>query len=157
MQLNLGCGERHLPDHVNIDLRPGPAVDLVADGLRLPFADNSAEAVRAFDFLEHVRNDQRVGIIEEIWRVLKDGGVFEHLTPSTDGRGAFQDPTHLSFWCINSWFYYCPHMIGGKRHYGIRARFQAHQLRDIETDRQDRVIHTYGLMTAVKGEGAMLQ
>jgi hypothetical protein len=26
--------------------------------------------------------------------------------PSTDGRGAFQDPTHRSFWCENDWDYY---------------------------------------------------
>ena len=28
------------------------------------------------------------------------------LTPSTDGRGAFQDPTHVSFWNSNSFWYY---------------------------------------------------
>ena len=26
--------------------------------------------------------------------------------PSTDGRGAFQDPTHVSFWNSNSFWYY---------------------------------------------------
>lgn len=154
MQINLGCGEKRLPDHVNIDVRPGPAVDLLADGLSLPFADGTVDAVRAFDFLEHVENNRRIAIIEEIWRVLRDGGVFEHLTPSTDGRGAFQDPTHLSFWCINSWFYFCPHLIHGRHHYGIKAQFTAHQLRDVTTDESNQVIHTYGLMTAIKGEGA---
>ena len=152
MQLNLGCGEKRLPEHINIDLRPGPAVDVVADCLRLPFADNSAEAVRAFDFLEHVANDRRIQIIEEIWRVLKDGGLFEHLTPSTDGRGAFQDPTHLSFWNLNSWFYFCPSMVSGRRFYGIKAAFQPHKLEDHKGNHG--VVHTYGLMTAIKGEGA---
>jgi hypothetical protein len=28
------------------------------------------------------------------------------ITPSTDGRGAFQDPTHVSFWNSNSFWYY---------------------------------------------------
>ena len=28
------------------------------------------------------------------------------FTPSTDGRGAFQDPTHVSFWNSNSFWYY---------------------------------------------------
>ena len=28
------------------------------------------------------------------------------LTPSTDGRGAFQDPTHVSFYNENSFWYF---------------------------------------------------
>jgi SAM-dependent methyltransferase len=150
MQINLGCGQRLLREHINIDIRPGAGVELVADGLHLPFPDDSLDAVRAFDFLEHVPNDKRIAIIEEIWRVLHHDGVFEHLTPSTDGRGAFQDPTHYSFWCINSWFYFCPILISGRKHYGIKAEFMPSKLDDIVTDAENRVIHTYGLMTAIK-------
>jgi len=74
------------------------------------------------------------------------------LTPSTDGRGAFQDPTHLSFWNLNSWFYFCPSMVSGRRFYGIKAAFQPHKLEDHKGNHG--VVHTYGLMTAIKGEGA---
>jgi hypothetical protein len=28
------------------------------------------------------------------------------MTPSTDGRGAFQDPTHVAFYNENSFWYY---------------------------------------------------
>ena len=28
------------------------------------------------------------------------------LTPSTDGRGAYQDPTHVAFYNENSFWYY---------------------------------------------------
>ena len=144
MQINLGCGDKRIEDHINIDIRQSPAVDLIADCLHLPFEDGSIDAVRAFDFLEHVPNDKRIAIIEEIWRVLKDNGVFEHLTPSTDGRGAFQDPTHLSFWNINSWFYFCPFLVHGERYYGIRAAFTPYKLEDHNGN--EGVIHTYGLM-----------
>ena len=34
------------------------------------------------------------------------GGWFLALTPSTDCRGAFQDPANLSFWNSNSFWYY---------------------------------------------------
>jgi hypothetical protein len=30
----------------------------------------------------------------------------EILVPSTDGRGAFQDPTHVSFWNANTFAYF---------------------------------------------------
>ena len=36
-------------------------------------------------------------------------GWFLALTPSADGRGAFQDPTHVSFWNSNSFWYYTRH------------------------------------------------
>ena len=151
-QINLGCGDTRIRGHIGVDVRPGAYVDVVADGLRLPFPDDSVEAVRAFDFLEHVRNDQRIAIIDEIWRVLKHDGAFEHMTPSTDGRGAFQDPTHTAFWNINSWLYFCPSMVGGRRFYGILAQFLPHALEDKKTG--PGVIHTYGLFSAIKKNGA---
>ena len=32
--------------------------------------------------------------------------------PSTDGRGAFQDPTHVSYWNENSFLYYTDKYLG---------------------------------------------
>jgi hypothetical protein len=42
----------------------------------------------------------------EIHRVLAHGGWAFIEVPSTDGRGAFQDPTHVSYWNENSFLYY---------------------------------------------------
>ena len=39
-------------------------------------------------------------------RVLAPGGWAFIEVPSTDGRGAFQDPTHVSYWNENSFLYY---------------------------------------------------
>jgi hypothetical protein len=44
--------------------------------------------------------------MSEIYRVLADGGWAFIEVPSTDGRGAFQDPTHVSYWNENSFWYY---------------------------------------------------
>ena len=71
---------------------------------KLPLEDNSIGIVRAFDFLEHIQDKQH--IINEIFRVLVPGGWLLSMTPSTDGRGAFQDPTHVSYWNQNSFWYY---------------------------------------------------
>lgn len=69
-----------------------------------PFETGSVMAFYASDILEHLRNPQRT--IREIWRCLAPGGWLLSETPSTDGRGAFQDPTHVSFWNQNSWLYW---------------------------------------------------
>ncbi len=44
--------------------------------------------------------------MSEIHRVLAPGGWAFIQVPSTDGRGAFQDPTHVSYWNENSFLYY---------------------------------------------------
>ena len=107
MRINLGCGYKKRDGFINGDVRKDVGADLICDfSAGLPFPDDSVDEVMAFDFLEHVPQLKAVGVIEEIYRVLKPGGKFEHFTPSTDGRGAFQDPTHLSYWCYNTWQYF---------------------------------------------------
>ena len=44
--------------------------------------------------------------MSEIYRVLCDGGWAFIQVPSTDGRGAFQDPSHKSYWNQNTFWYY---------------------------------------------------
>jgi glycosyltransferase involved in cell wall biosynthesis len=108
MKIDLGCGSRKRgPDWVGFDCQKLPGVDVVGDANeRIPFEDNVADEVAAFDFLEHVHNDKRIHIMHEIWRILKPGGILTSFTPSTEGRGAFQDPTHYAFWNENSFLYY---------------------------------------------------
>jgi predicted SAM-dependent methyltransferase len=147
MKLNLGSNKKKLEGYVNIDIDPAHKPDLVCDVTQgLPFDDSTIDEVRAFDFLEHIPLGQTMAVINDIWRVLKPGGLFEHLTPSTDGRGAFQDPTHLSFWNINSWLYFTHDAY--REIYNILAKFSVELLRDIITGEQ--IIHTHGRMYAVK-------
>lgn len=124
MKIDLGCGRRKRgPDWVGFDCQALPGVDVVGDANeKLPFDDNCADEVAAFDFLEHVHNDKRIHIMTEIWRILKPGGVFISMTPSTDGRGAFQDPTHYAFWNINSFLYYTDD--AHRALYGIVPKFE---------------------------------
>jgi hypothetical protein len=64
--------------------------------------------------------------MNELYRVLADHGVAEIIVPSTDGPGAFQDPTHRSFWNRNSFRYYTagdPYRERFAKIYGITAAF----------------------------------
>jgi len=53
---------------------------------------------------EHLNDKHK--IMAEIYRVLADDGWVFIQVPSTDGRGAFQDPTHVSYWNENCFWYY---------------------------------------------------
>jgi len=148
-KLNLGCGYRKEQGCINIDNRAEVSPDIVADiNDRLPFPSNSIDEVRAVDFLEHVPIGKTIHAVEEIYRVLKNNGTFYHMTPSTEGRGAFQDPTHVSFWNLNSWLYYTDDAY--RDLYGTKAKFKIISLGDVTTNKQLKVIHTKGLMKAVK-------
>lgn len=135
-----------MENYINIDNRAEVEPDVVCDVAEgLPYPDSSVDRVRAVDFLEHIPIGKTVGVLEEIWRVLKPDGIFEHFTPSTDGRGAFQDPTHVSFWNINSWAYYMDDTY--RDLYGIKAKFTG-QLQDVFL--ADKIVHTHGILNAVK-------
>ena len=149
LKLNLGSGYAPQPGYINIDNRAEVNPDLVCDVIEgLPYPDNSVDEVRAYDFLEHVSIGLTVRVVTEIWRVLKPGGRFESLTPSTDGRGAFQDPTHVSFWNKNSWLYYSEPVY--RDLYGIKADFKIEAIMDLEIVKGLNVIHTHVIARAQK-------
>lgn len=90
---------------------------------RWPFEDGSVGAFRAHDLIEHLRDP--IHTMNEAWRCLAHGGLYLIEVPSTDGKGAFQDPTHVSFWSSNSFWYYTREQQQRYiRHAGCRCRFQ---------------------------------
>jgi predicted SAM-dependent methyltransferase len=148
MKINLGSGYRKDIDCINVDNREVVSPDVVADiNEGLPFKTGSINEVRAIDFLEHIPLGKTISAIEEIYRVLENGGILYHMTPSTSGAGAFMDPTHLSFWNINSWIYYMDDAY--RNLYSIKAKFVGRN-HDIVTSEQLKVIHTRGILKAVK-------
>jgi predicted SAM-dependent methyltransferase len=149
-KINLGCGKRHLEGHVNIDIQERIKPDLVCDVTKgLPYEDNSVDEVKAYDFLEHIPIGKTVDVIMEIWRVLKPGGKFESYTPDAEfGQGAFQDPTHVSFWVENSWLYYSDKDY--RELYGIEANFKIDGIKRISTE--DRVYHLFVVATKIGRE-----
>ena len=102
MKIDLGGGLHPRPGYSTIDLEGGDISWDLNNGI--PLNNNSVGVLNASHILEHLRNP--VHIMAEIHRVLCDGGWAMIEVPSTDGRGAFQDPTHVSFWNENSFWYY---------------------------------------------------
>lgn len=148
MKIDLGCGRRKRSGYFGIDCQDLPGVNLVCDcNERIPLEDNFADEIVAHDFLEHVNNDRRIHIMSEIWRILKPGGTLESFTPSTDGRGAFQDPTHYSFWNENSFWYFCDD--AHRELYGISAKFDAIHISTTPMN-SNKICHVVATLKAVK-------
>tara|TARA_R110000822_G_scaffold55960_3_gene141696 strand:+ start:1048 stop:2250 length:1203 start_codon:yes stop_codon:yes gene_type:complete len=69
-----------------------------------PFADNSVGVLEAYHIINQIEDKQFT--MSEIHRVLNDKAWAFIEIPSTDGRGAFQDPRHKSYWNENSFWYW---------------------------------------------------
>ena len=125
--------------------------DVVTDlNERWPFDDGTVGVIRAHDALEHLRDPQHV--MREAYRVLADNGWFLTQTPSTDGRGAFQDPTHVSFWNSNSFWYYTRQ--SQNRFIDCPVRFQANRIADFfptEFHQTHNIVYTRADLVKIAG------
>jgi glycosyltransferase involved in cell wall biosynthesis len=70
---------------------------------RIDAADDSVGLLRAHDVLQRIPN--RAVFFNDCYRVLAHAGMILTQTPSTDGRGAFQDPSHTTYYNENSFAY----------------------------------------------------
>jgi glycosyltransferase involved in cell wall biosynthesis len=122
LKVDLGSGADPYPGFLSLDAHH-PA-DVQADlNERWPFQDGTVGVIRAFDIVEHLKDP--VYTMNEAWRVLAHGGFLMIFVPSTDGRGAFQDPTHISFWNENSFRYYTREDTFRFIVHAARCRYQA--------------------------------
>ncbi len=97
----LGAGKHRLPGYVHIDRHPFDGIDIVADATKgIPLEDSSIDYLYTQDFMEHLPSESKIFVINEIWRVLRNGGRMEHWIPKAGSQNDFGSPTHLSHWTI---------------------------------------------------------
>ncbi len=81
---SLGLHERQykVPNFVGLALHPAHDREVAHDATAaLPFADATIAKVQAQDVLEHLPLDRVPFVLDEIYRVLKPGGVFRLSVP----------------------------------------------------------------------------
>jgi SAM-dependent methyltransferase len=105
--LDLGCGVNKCKNAIGIDIDLDSSADILADLTQkhLPIKDNSVDMVIAKSVLEHISDT--LGIFAEVHRILKPGGRFRAYVPNAFGRDAFDDPTHRSFFTLNTINSFC--------------------------------------------------
>lgn len=86
--LDCGSGGRWLPDGVlGLDPVLWPDVTVAADGMAMPFPDNTFGLVLSQAVIEHVTRPEVY--VDEVFRVLKPGGMFY-------AEVAFMQPVHMA-------------------------------------------------------------
>ncbi|MFA6014052.1 MAG: class I SAM-dependent methyltransferase [Gallionellaceae bacterium] len=104
--------------------------DLVIEPI--PYEDDFFEYVTAHDFLEHIPRllyapDRRYPFVElmnEIYRVLKMGGIFLSFTPAYPHGEAFRDPTHVNIISEQTFFAYFDDVNRWASMYGFKGSFK---------------------------------
>ena len=99
MRLNLGCGSRKLEGWVNVDKVAACAPDQVADleSFPWPWPDDSVDEVMLSHVLEHLgaATDTYLGIIQELYRVCRNGAEVTVIVPHPRHDDFLHDPTHV--------------------------------------------------------------
>lgn len=100
----------------------------------LPFPDEHFDYVTAYDLLEHIPryadlptqgNTPFIYLMNEIYRIMKNGGVFLSMTPIYPYLGAFQDPTHNNIMTIDTLpLYFSNEKLEIAKHYGVATDFE---------------------------------
>lgn len=137
--LDLGCGKTpknpfNADELFGIDVREDleaniKSADLVVEPI--PFDDEFFEYVTAHDFLEHIprliyapmRRNAFVELMNEIYRVLKTGGLFLSLTPAYPHAEAFRDPTHVNIITDQTFTAYFDNVNRWASSYGFNGAF----------------------------------
>lgn len=100
IRLDVGGGANPQPGFVNIDYRALPGVDIVHNLEKTPWPldDESVLVAVSSHVLEHIDPHAGVfmGVMDEIWRILKPEGEFAFAVPYAGSPGFWQDPTHCN-------------------------------------------------------------
>lgn len=85
---------------ITLDIDPSLDPDVVHDlnNLPLPFIENEFDEIHAYEVLEHIgsQGDWKsfFALFDELWRIIRDGGLLYATVPSWDSIHAYGDPGH---------------------------------------------------------------
>ena len=122
--LDLGCGKKKRPGAIGVDYSDRHNADVIHDlnEIPYPFESESIDQVYLDNVLEHLNDPMRV--MEEVHRITKLGGNVKVIVPYFRSAWAFIDPTHKTFYTVDSFAYYDPDHIICKRYDYVKTRFK---------------------------------
>lgn len=122
--LDLGCGKKKRPGAIGVDYSDRHNPDIIHDlnVFPYPFESDSIDQVYLDNVLEHLDNPMQV--MEEVHRITKHGGGVKVIVPYFRSVFAFIDPTHKTFYTVDSFAYYDPDHIICQRYDYVKTRFK---------------------------------
>lgn len=126
--LDLGCGKKKRLGAIGVDYSDRHNADVIhnLNVFPYPFESNSIDQVYLDNVLEHLESP--ISVMEEIYRITKLGGSVKVIVPYFRSRWAFIDPTHLTFYTVNSFAYYDPSNPICARYDYTSARFMVKKI-----------------------------
>lgn len=134
--VDLGCGTVK-KGRIGIDRHPAPGVNIVMDLDKrlvyelpiapgkdsaqaeyassrpmvrgLPFNDSSIESIISHHALEHI-GPGFIPLVDEVYRVLKPGGIFYPIVPLFPSTNAVEDPDHKRYFTDRTWDTFVGHL-----------------------------------------------
>ena len=124
-RLNIALLGESIPGYDTVSLYPETESVCVDLQQRWPWDDDTFTCIRAWEVCEHLPD--KLFTMNELWRVLCPDGQAEIALLTTEGPGAWADPTHVSFWNRRSFLYFeagNPYRERFADSYGIKASFR---------------------------------
>lgn len=133
IKIDLACGQNKQPGHIGVDIAGDCDIkhDLF-NNFPYPFEDNYADEIFSSHFIEHIPmeyingKDKLLAFFDEVYRILKPGGVANIIFPNAMNTRAFQDPTHRRFIPAQTAFYLDKNwrQINKLDHYNVSCDFE---------------------------------
>lgn len=100
IKLDVGAGDNKQAGFLGMDIRPTPNADIVWDCEVTPYPipSDSCEVVIVSHLIEHITPGVVPTLMNEWWRILRNGGQLWVATPYAGSFGFWQDPTHVHGW-----------------------------------------------------------
>ncbi len=110
MKINIGCGKKYDPRHVNVDLYESLVADQLMSAINLTFEDNTGDEIKAIQIIEHLSFFESIYALSEFYRILKSGGVLIIETPDLKRAcESYINSTNEQKKEVLGWLYGIPH------------------------------------------------
>jgi hypothetical protein len=97
VKLNLGSGQNHVDNFVNVDKYGTPDVLCDLEVFPWPWEENSVDEVLMYHSLEHMgqKTETFIGIMKELYRVCSNGTIIHIAVPHPRHDSFIDDATHV--------------------------------------------------------------
>lgn len=117
-KLQIGCGSNELKGWLNTDLNTTDTIVYLDAGRAFPIEDNTFDVIYNEHIFEHLTITQQINMLQESFRVLKEGGVLRTATPDVEFLiNLYQKPSTVIHSEYAQWaMSHSHHLIDASRH-----------------------------------------